>query len=170
MPNEDLAADLYDLTVFECETAGLAQYEVSNFARPGSESQHNLIYWRCGEYAGIGPGAHGRLVDSVGQRWATEAIWNPNQWLDCVENGSGQEQTDVLDTQQQSDEFILMGLRLMEGVSLQHYEEIAGQPISKGKLEALIDEDVVKIADGNLIVKKQYVKLLNSVLYRLQSA
>ena len=93
-------------------------YEISNHAAPGEESRHNLIYWRYGEYAGIGPGAHGRLiVDGVRRALVTER--NPEQWLGAVErNGNGLVERTALTEAEQADEMLLMGLRLAEGIDL----------------------------------------------------
>lgn len=118
LPDEDLGADMYDLTQELCDAAGMPSYETSNHARPGSESRHNLIYWRSGDYAGIGPGAHGRLTLG-NRRVATEALRAPGAWLQAVENrGSGELPRDPLPEEEQLEEFALMGLRLREGVEL----------------------------------------------------
>jgi oxygen-independent coproporphyrinogen-3 oxidase len=95
LPEEDLAADMYEATQDICGTAGLEGYEVSNHAKPGAESRHNLIYWRYGDYVGIGPGAHGRLTLN-GQRHATEAWRAPGKWLDSVAKGLGESLRDPL--------------------------------------------------------------------------
>lgn len=118
LPDEDLGADMYDLTQALCEDAGLPAYEVSNHASEGNESRHNLIYWRGGDYAGIGPGAHGRLtLDGV--RYATETPLGPEAWLRQVqETGSGESLRNPLSQSDQWNERIMMGLRLTEGVDL----------------------------------------------------
>ena len=116
VPGPDLSADLYTLTQEMCEAAGLPAYEVSNHAAPGQESRHNLIYWRYGDYLGIGPGAHGRLT--VGARkYATAAEKAPAAWYAKVnECGSGCEEHFELHSRQQAEEAVLMGLRLREGL------------------------------------------------------
>ena len=86
LPSEDLSAEMFELTQELCDTAGLPAYEVSNHAKTGSESRHNLIYWRGGDYIGIGPGAHGRMT-LAGTRWATEATKSPALWLEMVQGG-----------------------------------------------------------------------------------
>ena len=126
LPDEDRAADLWDVTQEMTEAAGLAGYETSNHARTGSESRHNLIYWRSGDWAGIGPGAHGRLTLD-GQRWATEAIRAPGAWLDAVaRNGNGEIARDAIDREEQAAEFLMMGLRLCDGVDLDRWARISG--------------------------------------------
>jgi oxygen-independent coproporphyrinogen-3 oxidase len=118
LPDEDLGADMYELTQELCEAAGMPAYETSNHARPGSESRHNLIYWRSGDYAGIGPGAHGRLTFDD-NRYATEALRAPGAWLEAVERrGSGELPRESVPAEEQLEEFALMGLRLREGVDL----------------------------------------------------
>jgi len=122
IPNEDIAAGLYETTQELTQAAGLPAYEISNHARPGQESRHNLIYWRYGDYAGVGPGAHGR-VSLAGQRTATAAIKLPERWIDAVaQNGHGfGEQVAVYDGDA-AREHLLMNLRLAEGLDLAAYE------------------------------------------------
>ena len=115
LPSEDLAADLYEATQARMEAAGFATYEISNHARPGAESIHNLMYWRGGAYLGIGPGAHGRL--KLDQGWvATEGVRMPNAWLEAVEtHGSGEKPRERLTERDRAVEYLLMSLRLAEG-------------------------------------------------------
>ena len=89
LPEADLATDMYQVTCETCAEVVLEGYEVSNYALPGSESRHNQIYWRYGDYVGIGPGAHGRVTLN-GQRYATECVRNPDRWLAAVETGSAE--------------------------------------------------------------------------------
>ena len=136
LPDEDTARALYDTTQEICAAHGLPAYEISNNARPGGECRHNLVYWRAHEYAGIGPGAHGRL-DIGGDRHAVATEKRPESWLMRVEaNGSGVVTDDVLTREERSDEFLLMGLRLAEGIDIARYAEIAGRP-----LDASTDRD-----------------------------
>jgi oxygen-independent coproporphyrinogen-3 oxidase len=126
LPDEDLAADLYEMTVARCSAAGLEPYEVSNFARPGAESRHNLLYWSGGDYAGIGPGAHGRLTLS-GRRVATAQEPMPGKWLSAVERGDlGHEQETRLTAADTVTEYILMGLRKRDGIALETLARIGG--------------------------------------------
>ena len=124
IPDEDLARALFDATQEIAEDAGLPAYEVSNHARPGAESRHNLVYWRYGEYAGVGPGAHGRLITPEGRRaQATEK--HPEMWLTQVESeGHGLIENAPLSAEEQGDEFLLMGLRLREGVDRARFEAL----------------------------------------------
>jgi oxygen-independent coproporphyrinogen-3 oxidase len=115
--DDDHGADLYEATQAILNEAGMPAYEISNHATPGLESRHNLTYWRYGDYAGIGPGAHGRLTTN-GIRRATQRTRSPEAWLEQVEErGHGMESQTVLDAKTQLAEIMLMGLRLSEGVS-----------------------------------------------------
>ena len=112
VPDDDTARTLYDTTQDICAAHGLPAYEISNHARPGAECRHNLVYWRMHEYAGVGPGAHGRL-DIDGDRHATATEKHPESWLTRVEQeGHGLVTDEVLTREETSDEFLLMGLRL----------------------------------------------------------
>ena len=118
VPDQDAALALYEITQEMTEARGLLPYEISNHARPGEESQHNLLYWRYGEYAGVGPGAHGRVV-SGGERLATVAEKNPEAWAALVETqGHGFTEMTAISPPEQADEMLLMGLRLREGIDL----------------------------------------------------
>lgn len=138
LPTDDLGADLYDLTQELCSQAGFTAYEVSNHARPGAESKHNLLYWRGGDYAGVGPGAHGRLTLN-GQRFAKECWKNPEAWLAAVESGTGIRSTEPLSPQDVADERLIMGLRLSEGLYLDDVSEI----LDWAKLEQLHSESLI---------------------------
>lgn len=117
LPDEDLAADMWDMTQRVTEEAGLPAYETSNHAWPGRESRHNQVYWRQGDYIGIGPGAHGRVTLN-GQHFATEAPRMPNEWLKAVREGKSESVRDLLSREDVQVERLMMGLRLSEGVSL----------------------------------------------------
>lgn len=126
LPEEELAVDLYNHTLMACAAAGLENYEISNFAKPGHESRHNLIYWRGGDYAGIGPGAHGRLTLN-GRRLATRCAAAPRAWLRLVEQkGSGEDLREALPEGEAAAEYLLMGLRLAEGIDLARYRRLGG--------------------------------------------
>ncbi|MGC9419776.1 MAG: radical SAM family heme chaperone HemW [Rhodovulum sp.] len=170
LPNDDHAADMYTLTQDVCGAAGLPAYEVSNHARPGAESRHNLIYWRYGDYAGIGPGAHGRLtLDS--QRWATETPLSPAEWLRSVNrDGTGEAGRTPLNPAEQSTEYLLMGLRLVEGISLDRYERLADYTLNTNNINVLVDAGLVQ-RDGNRLRATDTGRpLLNSVLRELLPA
>lgn len=144
MPDTDLAAQLYDITQDMTDAAGLKQYEISNHAAPGEESRHNLIYWRYGEYAGIGPGAHGRVVVD-GVRRATSTERNPEAWVARVaERGHCFIADEPLDRGEQADEMLLMGLRVAEGLDLQRLAQIGGAVIAPTALAELMDEGLVE--------------------------
>jgi putative oxygen-independent coproporphyrinogen III oxidase len=144
VPGPDHAADLYELTQQVTAAHGLPAYEVSNHARPGAESRHNLVYWRYGEYAGIGPGAHGRFIEG-NRRIVTFTERTPETWLNLVEaKGHGVTGGEILTRSEEADEFLLMGLRLIEGIDLVRYEALAGRPLSEKRLSVLLDERLVE--------------------------
>ncbi|MDR7031462.1 radical SAM family heme chaperone HemW [Mesorhizobium sp. BE184] len=143
IPDNDRAADLYALTQEVTAARGLPAYEISNHARPGAESRHNLTYWRYGEYVGIGPGAHGRFVEN-GRRIVTIAEKVPESWLTLVETrGHGVTDGEVLTRADEADEFLLMGLRLAEGIDLTRYEHYAGRGLSSRHMSILQEEGLI---------------------------
>ncbi len=166
LPEDDLAADMYEVTQEICAAAGLLPYEVSNYAALGSESRHNQIYWRYGDYAGIGPGAHARLTLN-GQRHAIETWRNPNKWLESAETGNGENLCEAISTDGQASEFLLMGLRLSEGIDLARYEELAGRPLEGTRLDNLIEIGMIEKDMRRLRVLPQGRMVLNSVLSEL---
>ncbi|MGN6582962.1 MAG: radical SAM family heme chaperone HemW [Rhizobiaceae bacterium] len=144
LPDSAEGAELYRVTQEVTAAHGLPAYEISNHARAGAESRHNLIYWRYGEYVGIGPGAHGRFVEG-GRRIVTMTERVPEAWLSLVEkNGHGVIDGEVLSPSEEADEFLLMGLRLTEGIDLDRYEKLAGRPLSNGRISILRDENLVE--------------------------
>ncbi|MGB5869351.1 MAG: radical SAM family heme chaperone HemW [Albidovulum sp.] len=167
LPDEDLSTDMYLITNDICESVGLPAYEVSNHARAGSESRHNLIYWRYGDYVGIGPGAHGRLTLG-GLRMATETPLAPALWLDAVErDGSGQSLCEPLSAIEQANEFLLMGLRLAEGIDPARYEALAGQPLRVEALARMKEIGVIKQSDSRVSTTRHGRAVLNAVLREL---
>lgn len=166
LPTDDNAAEMYEATQKICEAAGYGTYEVSNHARPGQESRHNLIYWRYGDYVGIGPGAHGRVTLN-GQRFATEAPLGPFDWLKAVRTGgSGENARDLLTIADQAAEFLLMGLRLSEGVSLTRLQALSGG-VYNNNINGLVDMGMVQRTEERLIVTQQGRPVLNAVLEEL---
>ncbi|CAN1486336.1 HemN Coproporphyrinogen III oxidase and related Fe-S oxidoreductases [Rhabdaerophilaceae bacterium] len=145
VPDMDLARALFDTTQEICSTHGMPAYEVSNHAKPGHECRHNLLYWRYGEYAGIGPGAHGRLVTQRGRRaFSTEK--SPESWLDYVErDGHGIVTDESLGHEAEGDEFLLMGLRLAEGIDPDRFRLLRGRDFEKARIEALVREKLIEI-------------------------
>ncbi len=165
VPDDDLGRDLYDLTQQICGDAGLPAYEVSNHARPGAECRHNLVYWRGHEYAGVGPGAHGRLnID--GRRYATETEKKPEAWLDLVaRNGHGLTVDEKLQPGEVADEFLLMGLRLTEGIDPKHFTHLSGRALDPKRLAFLMDGGAVETMDnGRLRVTQSGFPLLDAVV------
>jgi putative oxygen-independent coproporphyrinogen III oxidase len=147
VPDGELSAELYELTRQVCEGHGLPAYEVSNHARPGAESRHNLTYWRYGDYAGIGPGAHGRLT-TPGGKIATATERTPEQWLKLVaENGHGMIETSELTASEQADELLLMGLRLREGINLRRWGALAGKDLDPDRTDFLIHHGMIEQMD-----------------------
>ncbi|MFV0243852.1 MAG: radical SAM family heme chaperone HemW [Qingshengfaniella sp.] len=168
LPDEDLAADLYDLTQDLCDHAGLPAYEISNHAAPGSESRHNLIYWRAGDYAGIGPGAHGRLTLN-GQRLATETPRSPTAWLERVEQtGSGEQPPTPLSLPDQADEYLMMSLRLNDGTDLARHRRLGGK-ISMDTIDILKELGLATIQNNHLIAQPAGRIVLNAVLRQLMA-
>jgi putative oxygen-independent coproporphyrinogen III oxidase len=165
LPDEDTARALYDTTQEICSWHGLPAYEVSNHARPGAECRHNLVYWRAQEYAGIGPGAHGRL-DIDGERHATATEKRPEAWLALVETeGHGLVSDDVLLREERADEFLLMGLRLAEGVDLMRYEAISGRALDPKRIAALCEHGLVETTEtGRLRVTMPGFPVLDAVV------
>jgi oxygen-independent coproporphyrinogen-3 oxidase len=143
VPGEELGRTLWDITQEVTARHGLPAYEVSNHARPGAESRHNLVYWRYGEYAGVGPGAHGRLVvDGARRAQATEK--SPEAWLAAVEaKAHGLVEDEALSLDEQGDEMLVMGLRLAEGIDLDRHGRLAGRAIAPQRIAALVADGLV---------------------------
>ena len=164
LPGEDLAADMYFLTQDICEAAGLPAYEVSNHARPGEESRHNLIYWRGGDYVGIGPGAHGRLT-LQGHRHATWTELGPDAWLRQVHStGTGEAGREALSPNDHAAEYLMMSLRTAEGLDHVRYREIAGVGLDREKVGTLLSHDLVVEKDDRLIATRQGRAVLNAII------
>jgi putative oxygen-independent coproporphyrinogen III oxidase len=165
LPDEDTARALYDTTLEICAAQGLPAYEISNHARPGGECRHNLVYWRAQEYAGIGPGAHGRL-DIDGDRHAIATEKRPEAWLARVEmQGDGLVTDDVLTREERSDEFLLMGLRLAEGIDLNRYTEVSGRPLDPSRIADLLAHGLIETTtQGRLRVTLPGFPVLDAVV------
>lgn len=168
VPEQDLAADFYDLTQSIMEAHGLPAYEVSNHARAGDESRHNLIYWRYDDYLGIGPGAHGRLTLD-GQKYALRDHRAPDIWLARVrEGGHGGAASDIVEPLSKFQECLMMGLRLREGIPVARLEAAGGQPIwsmlERARVDALVSSDMLVCDDKTLRATPQGLKCLNAVL------
>ncbi len=166
LPEEDHAADMYQITQEICSDYGFESYEVSNFARTGSESKHNMIYWRYGDYAGIGPGAHARLTLG-GQKYAIETWRMPDKWLRAAEAGNGESLSEAIDRSGQATEFLLMGLRLSEGIDLLRYKELACAPLNAGKVDVLRELGMIIIENQRIRATFKGRMVLNAVLAEL---
>ncbi len=166
LPDEDLSADLYQATQDICEAAGMPAYEISNHARPGAQSRHNLIYWRGGDFVGIGPGAHGRLTLESG-RVATESYRAPGQWLSAVESGgNGESLREILPPEDQATEYLMMSLRLAEGADLRRHAALGGH-LNPNSINMLVDDGLLVRADDILSATACGRPLLNAVLRAL---
>lgn len=167
LPDADASADLYLATQEICAERGLVGYEISNHARPGAESRHNLVYWRYGDYAGVGPGAHGRLT-AGGVRWATESTSRPEAWLDAVErDGSGLASREPVAAADQAAEMLMMGLRLREGIDLTRHEALAGERIDARRLRPLEAMGLVALEGDRLRATLTGRPVLNAILREL---
>ena len=166
LPDEDHATKMFEITQELCEQAGMPAYEVSNHAKSGSESRHNLIYWRYGDYAGIGPGAHGRITVK-GHRYATETVWAPGKWLFDAEAGDGDGSVAKIAKTDQADEYLMMGLRISEGISPARYKALAGRGVSSQAIEDLKDLGMLWAEDGRIGTTVKGRLLLNAVIEHL---
>ena len=167
LPKDDTAADMYDMTQDICGAAGLLSYEVSNHAKPGSESRHNLVYWRYGDYVGVGPGAHGRITQGT-NKYATEALKQPGAWLNAIEAPNRKADTnDLLSLPEQAAEFLMMGLRLTEGISVRRYNAMADAPLDERKIGELETLGMVEQRQNRLFVTPKGRPILNEVLRQL---
>lgn len=164
LPHDDLAADMYQRTGEICTEAGLEGYEVSNYAKLGSESRHNLIYWRYGDYAGIGPGAHGRLTLG-GQRHATEQWRNPNKWLEAAEAGAAEGQRRSISLADQSDEMMMMGLRLASGVDLDRWGALSQRNLNEERISHMEEIGMLRREGSSRLFATQNGRMvLNTLL------
>jgi putative oxygen-independent coproporphyrinogen III oxidase len=164
IPGEEQARALWDVTQETCGARGLPAYEISNHARPGAECRHNLVYWRYGDYVGVGPGAHGRIGNGKIRR-ATTTERHPEKWLALVEaNGHGRIVDDPLRQGEQADELLLMGLRLREGIELARYAALAGRDLDPARIAALEAEGLVEARDGRLRVTAGGFAVLDAIV------
>ncbi|MEX5563664.1 radical SAM family heme chaperone HemW [Pseudophaeobacter sp. 1A16562] len=163
LPSDDSAADMYQLTQDICAAHGMPAYEVSNHAVPGAESRHNLIYWRYGDYVGIGPGAHGRITLD-GARYATETHRAPGAWLQAVSNGSGENLREALEREDAAVECLMMGMRLREGLDMERYAQLSGTPLNADKLQDLAKMGMISISGQRLHATDKGRAVLNAIL------
>lgn len=167
VPDDDVARALYDTTQEVCARHGLPAYEISNHARPGCESRHNLVYWRYGEYVGVGPGAHGRLVTPEG-RVALSTERHPETWLERTErDGNGIVERERLSGIDQADEFLLMGLRLVEGIDPARYTAFSGRSISQQRMHDLEQQGFLQWRNGHVRATPAGLPILNALIAEL---
>lgn len=165
LPKEEISAEMYDLTRAICADRGLPAYEVSNHARAGEESRHNLTYWRYGDYVGVGPGAHGRL-SLDGKTYATVQSKKPEDWLN-----NPLEFEELLDVQMRAEEMIMMGLRLTGGISREDFQARIGRPlegfINSEKQDYLREAGFLTLSPAHLCLTEKGMPVLNQVLAEL---
>ncbi len=166
LPEHDLSADMYELTQEVTKTYGFECYEVSNHAREDAYSRHNVLYWRYGDYIGVGPGAHGRVTID-GQRHATEAWRMPGDWLQRAEAGNADKLRDPLTGPEQAQEYLLMGLRLRDGISRTRLRSLDGSALRQANLDELTEMGLIMQTQDTLAVTDQGRMLLNAVLNKL---
>ena len=164
MPNDSLAADMYDITQEVTLQNDMPAYEISNHAVEGAESRHNLIYWRYGDYIGVGPGAHGRISEN-GNKIATTTIENPENWLRGVElNGTSTIDDEVINHIDQASEYLMMSLRLIEGVDMERYKKISGIALDNKLIDKNIENGLIKVINNNLIATQRGRIILNTLI------
>jgi putative oxygen-independent coproporphyrinogen III oxidase len=152
VPDPEIASDMFLATQAMTAERGLSAYEISNHAAQNAVCQHNLVYWRYGEYVGVGPGAHGRLIDrasAYAQRIATSTERFPEKWLVRVEaNGHGLVADDPLTLEEMGDEYLVMGLRLREGISRARYEALSGRSFADKQIDLMVDQGFIEAGDA----------------------
>jgi putative oxygen-independent coproporphyrinogen III oxidase len=167
LPPEEQAAALFELTREMTERAGMPAYEISNHAKPGGECRHNLIYWRYGAYAGVGPGAHGRL-DLYGKRFATAAERQPERWLAKIdEKNSGFSTIEEIEPAEAAREQLLMGLRLREGIDRSVFRGRWNIELSAEKIAALSGLGLVRLEGERLAATDKGKLVLNRIIEEL---
>lgn len=169
VPGDNDAAVLYELTQELCDAAGLPAYEISNHARPDEEARHNLLYWRYGEYAGVGPGAHGRIIAPEG-RLALSAESDPAKWAALVNSrGNGLAQHDLLSYEEQAEEMLMMGMRISEGLDLERFTLTTGYRIAPDKLKLLEADGLVELSANGSAARatKRGMLVLNRLIEML---
>ncbi len=166
-PHEDHAAAMYEITQELTVAAGLPAYEVSNHALPGHECRHNMLYWTYGEYAGVGPGAHSRLISDDGARQALSTERHPETWLQGVaSDGHGVVDRNAVAGEAAAHEYLLMGMRTTQGVDLAQLQRMSGQTINQQQLDYLISDGLVCLSDDEtaIVATRAGRQVLNSVI------
>ncbi len=164
LPDDDMGADFFELTQALCQKSGFRSYEISNFARNGQESKHNQIYWRSGDYLGIGPGAHGRVTVN-GKRIATQQVSSPFKWLRDLRALTDKS----LSAEDHAHEFTLMGLRTLEGIDLGRLKSLTGFAFEADQINQLLDSGMISIKDQQLCLTTKGRPLTNAILLKLFS-
>lgn len=167
LPDDEISADMYMITQEICDAHNMPAYEISNHARNGAQSRHNLIYWRYGDYAGIGPGAHGRLTtDSA--RIATQTPLQPQTWLDQVNTtGHGESPPQTIPRDEQALEYLMMSLRLTEGADVKRYQTLAGQPLPENRIDSLVADGFMTKSGDRIAATVTGRPILNALLREL---
>lgn len=148
--DEDASADFYDLTEAKLSAAGYDHYEVSNYAKSGHSSRHNLTYWTGGDYVGVGPGAHGRLSKGA-KRYETIAAMSPKSYIENLSSqGHGMDYKEVLSPFDWAREYMLMGLRISDGLSLSRFQNISGRSLPQDTLQTLSNSGLLDVTGGKL--------------------
>lgn len=168
LPNDDLAADMYIATQELCQSKGLPGYEISNHAKPRAQSKHNLIYWRGGDYLGIGPGAHGRLTVD-GRRFATESFSDPSAWLRNALAGTGESVRARLSDDERAAEYLMMSLRLAEGSDLARLRSFSQTALNDNQINSLVESGLVSLLNNIISVEPGGRLVLNAILRELLS-
>ena len=164
LPDDSLAADMYDATQELTFLNNMPAYEISNHALNGAESRHNLIYWRYGDYVGVGPGAHGRIT-SKGNRIATVTTQNPEDWLRNVElKGTATSDDEIIKPRDQAAEYLMMSLRLTEGLDMNRFENLCGAALDNQVIDKNIQNGLLKVNNNNLIATQRGKIILNTVI------
>jgi putative oxygen-independent coproporphyrinogen III oxidase len=167
VPDEDSATDLFELTQTLTEKHGLSAYEVSNHASEDQESRHNLLYWRYGEYVGVGPGAHARIAAGENRRAIVMEKY-PETWRKLVnEKGHGIVEDNIVAPIDQASEYLIMGLRVSDGIDLARYENLKGQPMDPMKIAGLKSLGLIKRDGPRLMATTQGRRLLNALITEL---
>lgn len=167
LPNEDLSAEMYAQTQEICEAAGFRAYEISNHARGEAMSRHNLIYWRQGDYAGIGPGAHGRMTFGS-RRFATETDLVPGKWLSTVEtSGSGEAARFEVPDQDRAEEYLMMSMRLSEGMDINRFCDLGGRRLRQDGIAGMAELGLIKQEESRLRATGKGRPVLNAILREL---
>ncbi|WP_306417854.1 radical SAM family heme chaperone HemW [Roseinatronobacter sp. S2] len=167
LPDDEISADMYMITQEICDAHNMPAYEISNHARDGAQSRHNLIYWRYGDYAGIGPGAHGRLT-MHNARIATQTPLQPQTWLDQVNTaGHGESPHQTIPRDEQALEYLMMSLRLTEGADVKRYQTLAGQPLPVNRIESLVADGFMTKSGDRIAATATGRPILNALLREL---